>query len=174
MFDTVQLTPECRSSVLEEGLRGWLDRHSPAPSFVVDFPPHGGRAAALEAVEPRARAFAGLLEAGAAHLGRARAAHLARCRAARPAVLTPVSEWAVDEVMIAFGLSSAAAAALLAESITLVQRLPATLDALEAGALSWGHARRLAEVLAPLADEGVGAEVEERLLAARAAGRSPS
>jgi hypothetical protein len=95
-------------------------------------------------------------------------------RAARPAVLTGVSEWAVDEVMVAFGLSSAAAAALLAESITLVQRLPATLDALEAGALSWGHARMLAAVLAPLADERVRAEVEDRPLARAAAGRSPS
>jgi hypothetical protein len=71
VLDVVQLTPEGRSSVLEEGLRGWLDRHSPAPSFVVDFPPHGGRAAALEAVEPRAREFAGLLKACAGHLMRA-------------------------------------------------------------------------------------------------------
>jgi hypothetical protein len=86
-----------------------------------------------------------LLEAGAAHLGRAGAGYRVQCReaavrgrhlatfaarrpvgvldrpdhevgaaavasrAARPAVLTAVSEWAVDEVMVTFGLSAPAA-----------------------------------------------------------------
>ena len=116
---------------------------------------------AADLSEPETAGFAGLLEAGATHLGRARAAHRAQgraaavqarelvlfarqrpagvldrpgeevgaaavaSRAARPAVLTPVSEWAVDEVMVALGLSSAAASRLLTDSITLVQRLPA-------------------------------------------------
>ena len=65
----------------------------------------------------------------------------AASRAARPAALTQVSEWAVDEVMVALGLSSAAAAGLLADSVTLDERLPATLDALEAGVIGWAHAR---------------------------------
>src|SRR5688500_10740195 len=41
----------------------------------------------------------------------------AASRAARPAVLTTVSEWAVDEVMVALGQSSQAASRLLAESV---------------------------------------------------------
>ena len=61
----------------------------------------------------------------------------AASRAARPAALTAVSEWAVDEVMVALGLSSRAAAGLLADSVTLDERLPATLAALEAGRISW-------------------------------------
>ena len=62
----------------------------------------------------------------------------AASRAARPAALTEVSEWAVDEVMTALSLSSPAAAGLLADSVTLAERLPATLDALEAGRISLG------------------------------------
>ncbi|MGZ4648427.1 MAG: hypothetical protein ACXVYC_19135 [Blastococcus sp.] len=46
----------------------------------------------------------------------------AASRAARPAVLTEVSEWAVDEVMAAFALSSAAAGQLLADAVTLTER----------------------------------------------------
>jgi Domain of unknown function (DUF222) len=94
----------------------------------------------------------------------------AASRAARPAVLTTVSEWAVDEVMVALGLSSPAAARLLADSVALTQQLPATLAALEAGTISWAHAQMLVEVLAPLTD-AKRTEVEARLLA-RAAGRT--
>ena len=94
----------------------------------------------------------------------------AASRAARPAALTAVSEWAVDEVMVALGLSSAAAAGLLADSVTLAERLPATLDALEAGSIGWLHARMLAEVVGPVKDEA-RAGVEARLLA-RAAGKT--
>jgi hypothetical protein len=72
---------------------------------------------------------------------------------ARPAVLTAVSEWAVDEVMVAFGLSAQAAGELLAVSVALVQRLPATLAALEAGRIGWNQARALAEIVAPVAGE---------------------
>src|SRR5215218_4346854 len=42
----------------------------------------------------------------------------AASRAARPAALTPVSEWAVDEVMVALGLSAQAAAGRLADAVT--------------------------------------------------------
>ena len=94
----------------------------------------------------------------------------AASRAARPAVLTSVSEWAVDEVMAALGLSSPWASRLLAESVSLVEQLPATLAALEAGTISWAHAQMLVEVLAPLSD-AKRAEVEARLLA-KAAGRT--
>ena len=94
----------------------------------------------------------------------------AASRAARPAALTQVSEWAVDEVMVALGLSSAAAAGLLADSVTLAERLPATLDALEAGVIGWAHARMLAEVVGPVKDEA-RAGVEARLLA-RAEGKT--
>ena len=93
-------------------------------------------------------------------------------RAARPAALTEVSEWAVDEVAVALALSSRAAASLLADSVVLVEHLPATLAALEGGAISWMHARMLAEVLAPLDDEA-RAEVEGELLA-RADGKTVS
>jgi hypothetical protein len=103
---------------------------------------------------------AAVLDRPAQEVGAAAAAS----RAARPAALTSVSEWAVDEVMLALGLSAPAAARLLADSVTLVQQLPATLAAVEAGRLSWAHARMLAEVLAPLTDQD-RAEVEARLLA---------
>ena len=95
----------------------------------------------------------------------------AASRAARPAVLTAVSEWAVDEVMVALGMSSGPASRLLAESVTLAEQLPATLAALAAGTISPAHARMLVEVLAPVADAGKRAEVETRLLAG-AAGRT--
>jgi len=127
------------------------------------------------AVQARAlAAFAAARPAGAldrpdTEVGAAAAAS----RAARPAALTPVSEWAVDEVMVALGLSAHAASAALTESILLVQRLPATLAALQAGALTPGHARMLTEVLGPVADDGVRAAVEARLLA-RAAGKTVS
>jgi hypothetical protein len=126
----------------------------------------------LAAVQARAlAAFAGQRPAAAldrpdVEIGAAAAAS----RAARPAILTAVSEWAVDEVMVAFGLSAVAAGRLLAESVALVEQLPATLAALEAGAIGWGHARMLTEVLAPL-QPAARAEVENRLLA-RAAGRT--
>jgi hypothetical protein len=96
----------------------------------------------------------------------------AASRAARPATLTKVSEWAVDEVMLALGLSSQAATALLAESIVLAEQLPATVDALEEGRISWRHAQAMAEIVGPVKDE-VRADVEARLLA-RAEGKTDS
>ncbi|MGZ4605238.1 MAG: DUF222 domain-containing protein, partial [Blastococcus sp.] len=85
-------------------------------------------------------------------------------RAARPAVLTEVSEWAVDEVMAAFALSAPAAGQLLADAVTLTEAMPATLAAQEAAVIDWPTARMLAEVLAPLSDQA-RPEVEARLLA---------
>ena len=54
--------------------------------------------------------------------------------------------------------------------MTLAERLPATLDALEAGVIGWAHARALAELVGPVKDEA-RAGVEARLLA-RAAGKT--
>ncbi|MET0765487.1 MAG: DUF222 domain-containing protein, partial [Blastococcus sp.] len=118
--------------------------------------------AAFAAARPAAA-----LDRPAAEVGAAAAAS----RAARPAALTAVSEWAVDEVMVALGLGAQAAAQLLAEAVTLTQRLPGTLTALENGLIGPGHARLLAELLGPLHDDAVRAEVEGRLLA-RAAGQT--
>ena len=128
-----------------------------------------GRQAAVQARALAAFAAArpaALLDRPDQEVGSAAAAS----RAGRPAALTEVSEWAVDEVMATFALSSRAAGGLLADSLTLVQRLPATLDAVEAGVISWAHARMLAEVLGPVKD-AVRAAVEARLLA-RAAGKT--
>ncbi|MCU1669598.1 MAG: putative endonuclease, partial [Blastococcus sp.] len=107
-----------------------------------------------------------LLDRPAEEVGAAAAAS----RAARPSVLTEVSEWAVDEVAASLGLSSLTAGALLADALTLVEALPATLAALESGTVSWPQARMLADVLAPLKDEA-RREVEAGLLA-RAAGKT--
>ena len=92
-------------------------------------------------------------------------------RAARPTVLAAVSEWAVDEIAVGLGITGAAATTLLTESLRLVQTLPATLAALEAGELTWAHVRVLTELVAPLADD-VRAQAEARLLA-RVAGKTP-
>ncbi|SFD83499.1 DUF222 domain-containing protein, partial [Blastococcus tunisiensis] len=89
----------------------------------------------------------------------------AASRAARPAALTGVSEWAVDEVMVALALSSRAASTLLGESVVLVEQFPATVAAVEAGTISWAHARMLAHELSLLTDDALRASVEARLLA---------
>jgi hypothetical protein len=119
--------------------------------------------AAFAAARPRA-----LLDRPDEEVGAAAGAS----RGARPPALTEVSEWAVDEVMVAFGLSSPAAGGLLVDSITLAERLPATLDALEDGRISWVHARMLAELVGPVKEEA-RAGVEARLLA-RAEGKTVS
>jgi hypothetical protein len=94
----------------------------------------------------------------------------AASRAARPAALTEVSEWAVDEVMVAVGMSSQAASRLLEESVILVERLPGTLTALENAVIGPLHARMLVEVLGPVRDE-VRGRLEDELLA-KAAGKT--
>ena len=95
----------------------------------------------------------------------------AATRAARPAALTPVSEWAVDEVAVALTLSGTAASRLLVESLLLVEKLPGTLAALEDGRLSWGHVRVMTDLVAPLTD-GLRAPAEDRLLS-RLADKTP-
>ena len=77
----------------------------------------------------------------------------AATRAARPAALTSVSEWAVDEVAVALGMTARAAGQLLAESLQLVHRLPRTLDLLEGGHLSRRHAQVMTDLVAPLSDD---------------------
>ena len=74
--------------------------------------------------------------------------------AARPAVLTEVSEWAVDEAAATLGVSGRAASLLLIDAVTLVEGLPATLAALEAGDISPAHARVMVEIAGPVADPG--------------------
>ena len=88
----------------------------------------------------------------------------AATRAARPAVLATVSEWAVDEVATALSITSAKAQAWMVQSLQLVGRLPATLEALAAGELTWDHAAAMCQVVAPLDDEH-RAEAEARVLA---------
>ncbi|MGZ4658437.1 MAG: DUF222 domain-containing protein, partial [Blastococcus sp.] len=85
-------------------------------------------------------------------------------RAGRPEVLAGVSEWAAQELVVALSISSAAAEALLTRSLTLVHRLPATLSALEAGALHCGHLWPMLEKVAPIADPKVRRQVEAGLL----------
>jgi hypothetical protein len=80
-------------------------------------------------------------------------------------VLRPVSEWAAPELSIALNLTARAAEELLERSLTLVRRLPATLAALEAGALHAGHLWPLLEHVAPVVDDVLRAEVEADLLA---------
>ncbi|MCW2509416.1 MAG: putative endonuclease, partial [Modestobacter sp.] len=88
----------------------------------------------------------------------------AATRAARPAVLATVSEWAVDEVTTALSITSAKAQAWMVQSVQLVDRLPATLEALESGALTWDHATAMCQVVSPL-DDDLRPAAEARLLA---------
>jgi hypothetical protein len=89
----------------------------------------------------------------------------AATRAARPSILATVSEWAVDEVATTLSITSARAQAWMVQSLQLVDLLPATLDALAAGQLTWDHAAALCQVVAPLEDDDLRAEAEARLLA---------
>src|SRR5215204_6330465 len=54
-------------------------------------------------------------------------------RAARPEVLADVSEWAAQEVSMALSVPTSTADRELVRALTLVHRLPATLEALESG-----------------------------------------
>ncbi|WP_158548482.1 HNH endonuclease signature motif containing protein [Blastococcus sp. TF02A-26] len=89
----------------------------------------------------------------------------ASTREGRPEVLTGVSEWAVDEVALALRISGPAAAGRLSDALVLVDRLPATLALLEAGRISWGHARQMITQVGPVTDDGLRAQVEARVLA---------
>ena len=84
--------------------------------------------------------------------------------AARADVLRPVSEWAAQELSIALNVTVQAAEAELERSLTLVQRLPRVLDALQAGLLHDKHLWCLLEHVAPIADDGLRAKVEAELI----------
>ncbi|TFV55363.1 HNH endonuclease, partial [Geodermatophilus sp. DF01-2] len=116
----------------------------------------------------RARAVAEFATSRPASADRAqgeRGAMSAERWAARAEVLRPVSEWATPEVAIALNLTQQGAEALLAESLILVHRLPATLAALESGVLHEGHLWHLIDKVAPVADDVLRAEIEAELLA---------
>jgi hypothetical protein len=92
----------------------------------------------------------------------------AASRAARPAALSEVSEWAVDEAAATLGISGRAASLMLVDAVTLVEGLPGTLAALSAGEISPAHARVMVEVAGPVSDPAKRAEVEAAVL-----GRAP-
>ncbi|MGY1702075.1 DUF222 domain-containing protein [Geodermatophilus sp. SYSU D00766] len=85
--------------------------------------------------------------------------------AARAEVLRPVSEWATAELAIALNVTAQRAEEELVRSLTLVQRLPRVLDALQAGVLHAGHLWCLLEHVAPIADHALRARIETELLA---------
>ncbi len=89
-------------------------------------------------------------------------------RAMRPAVLSDVSEWAGQELGLALEITQQSAETLLERSLTLVHRLPRTLEALESGAVHVGHLFPMLERVGPIADAEKRAEVEAKLLAWRA------
>src|SRR5688500_315326 len=93
-----------------------------------------------------------------------RGAASAASAAARPAALTEISEWAVDEAAATLGVSGRAASLVLVEAVTLVEGLPATLTALRAGDLSPGHARVMVELAGPVSTAEKRAEVEAAVL----------
>ena len=84
--------------------------------------------------------------------------------AARPAALTEISEWAVDEAAATLGVSGRAASLLLVEAVTLVEGLPGTLAALGAGDLSPAHARVMVELAGPVSTAEKRAQVEAAVL----------
>ncbi|WP_157943992.1 HNH endonuclease signature motif containing protein [Blastococcus atacamensis] len=96
-----------------------------------------------------------------------RGAMSAATRAARPAVLSEVSEWAVDEVAPTLGITSAAAGAQLSDSLVLADRLPGTLALLARGELSPAHARQMVNVVGPVEDDALRAEIEAHVLGLR-------
>jgi hypothetical protein len=121
--------------------------------------------ARLTAVKARAvAAFAATRPASADRPQGTRGAMSPKRWAARPEVLSEVSEWAAPEVSVALSITQPAAEALLARSLTLVERLPGTLRALEAGALHAGHLWPLLEHVSPIAEDRVRGEVETSLL----------
>jgi hypothetical protein len=74
------------------------------------------------------------------------------------------SEFAADELACVLGVSPGSAAHRLAAAHTLATRLPATLDALEAGMIDYGRAVAMVEITAPLSAEHARA-VEDKVLA---------
>ena len=134
-----------------------------------------GRAAA-RAEAARARALAAFARSRpAAMFDRApgeRGAASAAAVAARPAALTEVSEWAVDEAAATLGVSGRTASLLLVNAVTLAEGLPGTLAALEAGDISPAHARAMVELAGPVSTPDKRAEVEAAVLPRAAAGQT--
>jgi hypothetical protein len=132
---------------------------------------------AARAAASRARALAAFARSRpAAMFDRApgeRGAASAASVAARPAVLTEVSEWAVDEAAATLGMSGRAASLELVDALTLVEGLPATLAALDAGDISPAHARAMVEIAGPVSTADKRAEVEAAVLP-RAPGQTVS
>src|SRR3954452_3675016 len=102
-----------------------------------------------------------------------RGAASSESRAARPAALTDVSEWAVDEAAATLGISGRAASQMLIDAVTLVEGLPATLAALSAGDISPAHARVMVEVAGAVEDPDKRRAVEEAVLP-RASRQTPA
>ncbi|HYO37392.1 MAG TPA: HNH endonuclease, partial [Geodermatophilus sp.] len=116
----------------------------------------------------RARAVAAFAALRPASVDRAqgeRGAMSAERWAARADVLRPVSEWATPELAVALNLTQQGAEGLLEESLILVHRLPAVLDALEAGVVHRGHLWHLIDKVAPIDEPELRAEVAAELLA---------
>ncbi len=88
----------------------------------------------------------------------------AATRAARPAALTEVSEWAVDEVAPTLRISGPAANVQLEEAVVLVEQLPRTHAVLAEGALSPAHVRQLVAIVGPVADDALRADIEAHVL----------
>jgi hypothetical protein len=137
----------------------------------------GANRVAARAAASRARALAAFARSRpAAMFDRApgeRGAASAASVAARPAVLTEVSEWAVDEAAATLGMSGRAASLELVDALTLVEGLPATLAALDAGEISPAHARAMVELAGPVSTADKRAKVEAAVLP-RAAGQTVS
>ncbi len=136
---------------------------APGPLGVVQ----AGDRADARRIAAEARALAGFAAARPASADRAPGepgAMSADRWAARPGVLRPVSEWAVSELAVALSISETTAQARLERGLILVQRLPGTLAALEAGALHAGHVPVLIDLVAGIEDPDVRAEVEAGLL----------
>jgi len=166
-----ELTSRWRAEALAEHAARFETR---AAALVTSFETGAAHLATLRASQAaigaeqarRARAVAGFCRSRPAPLDRPEhevGAAAAATRATRPAALTPVSEWAVDELAVALQLTEASTTRLAVVSLDLVDRLPRTLDALEQGLLAWEHAVVLSEVVAPLDDE-VRVLAEQRLL----------
>jgi hypothetical protein len=88
----------------------------------------------------------------------------AATRAARAEILAPVSEWAAQELTIALSITRSAAETLLRHSLVLVEQLPSTLAALEAGVIHTGHLWTFLDRVAAVADPAARAAVEADLL----------
>src|SRR5215212_6781980 len=100
---------------------------------------------AAERLDPRSR----LLEAGAGHLDAVADLERVMARAAA----AQVSEWAAAEAAARLRLPHRIALARLSEAVVLVDQLPATLAALEAGAITAAHASALVGLLEPVSDD---------------------